>query len=402
MKLTALGKIAIFLVVIGAAVGGLRVWNQFKGGHNPAFTESPGSANAPGSAPGTPPGPAAPADPNDVVLLTSPSKKGWLNDEVAKFNATGRSNKVRLRFLETREAMHGVLAGKEAPAMWSPSSVIWADRLTKAWGEKHSGTLIDTSDPMSYRAVLRTPMVFLTTRSKAGFLRGQLSGPSGWANLRDLNLGHRKTPWGRIRWAHADPLNANSGMLTLALILADYANRTGQSASIESVAKSAGFTLYLQELERGLAYDTAVEKGTSALTKSFTEDTSRYDFITTYESSALDAALKDSNLAVIYPSPTAVAESALVAFHSDWVTPAQKETADAFLQFVVSPSAVADGVKEHFRPVLGGGASLDGAIAAAGNQGFQQTYASIELPPYEALNAAAYSWRINIAHKPVD
>jgi Ca-activated chloride channel family protein len=393
MKLTPLGKITILLVAVGLAVGGWRLWTTKSGTilKKPGTTASTSKESLPNSE----------ASAGEIVLMTNPGKKGWLDEQVEAFNASGASPiKVKMRFIATREAMHAVIDGKEQPALWSPSSVIWADRLTEVWSQKHSGALIDTSDPTSYRTVLRSPMVFLTTRSKAAFLRPLLSSPNSWRNIRDLALGKKKAPWGKVRWAHSDPLNANSGMLTLALILADYAQQTGQSAAIEKLANSEGFKTYLKELERNIVYDTAVEKGTTALTKSFAEDPSRYDFITTYESSALSAADKDPDLAVIYPSPTALADSAVAALNADWLSEEQKAAAKQFLDFLASKPSVAAGVKTNFRPAASsGGVNLNSKLQQMGGQGFQQSYSSIELPPYEALNSAAFTWRVEIAHK---
>jgi ABC-type sulfate transport system substrate-binding protein len=151
-------------------------------------------------------------------------------------------------------------------------------------------------------------------------------------------------------------------------------------------------------LERGLIYDTPAEKGTTALTKSFLEDPSRYDFITAYESAALAAAAKNPNIAVIYPSPTAVSEHAVSLLSGSWVTAEQKAGAEAFLQFLGSEEALRAGVAEKFRPVVSGSdISLAPELSRFAGQGFVQTYAPIELPPYEALNTAAYQWRIKIA-----
>ncbi len=191
-------------------------------------------------------------------------------------------------------------------------------------------------------------------------------------------------------------------MLTIALILADYAGRTGQSGGIASVASSPGFVDYLQALEKRLTYNTAVEKGSSALVASFVEDASRYDFITAYESAALEEVTKNPKLAVIYPDPTASSENAVAILSADWVSPAQKTTAQAFLNFLNAKPAVSDGLRYHFRPGQSGGLSLSPELSRYAGQGFRQSFSTIELPPYSALNEAAFAWRIHIAHKPAE
>jgi hypothetical protein len=396
MKLTPLAKIILILLVLGAATGGYRFWqrSQTSPAGSSFTTSSGGPANS--SSAGASPITAESGASNQIEFVTSASKKGWIVEQIAKFNALPTTQTpVVLKSVETREAMHQILDGKAKPALWSPSSVIWADRLAEAYKGK---TLLDTSDANSYRVILRTPLVFLTTKGKARTLRPLLASPNCWTNISQLSSGQKRLPWGTLKWAHADPLNANSGMLALALILADYAERTDQSGSIETVANSAGFITYLKAVEKRLVYNAAVEKGSSALVTSYVDDPSRYDFIVSYESDALREVSKNPELAVIYPTPTANSENAVAALDGDWLTPAQKTGADAFLKFLAQPAAARDGLKEHFRPVRG--ASLSGEITRYAGNGFRESYSSIELPPYAALNAAAYKWRTEIAKKP--
>jgi hypothetical protein len=267
MKLTPLAKIILILLVLGAATGGYRFWLRSQ---TPGGTRSTNSRG--GLADTNTSNPNASDKGSDgasgqIEFITSASKKGWIVEQIDKYNALATTQaRVVLKSVETREAMHQILDGKAKPALWSPSSVIWADRLAEAYKGK---TLLDTSDANSYRVILRTPLVFLTTKAKARALRPLLASPSCWANIAQLSSGQKRVPWGPFKWAHADPLNANSGMLALALILADYAERTDQSGSIETVANSAAFITYLKAVEKRLVYNSAVEKGSSALVASY-------------------------------------------------------------------------------------------------------------------------------------
>lgn len=404
MKLTPLAKIILVLLVLGGAIGGYRAWqrSQTPGGTQTAqngqkggglsLPQLPGLGGNSNNSESNPSG----GNSGSLQFVTSASKKGWIVEQIEKFNSLPTTKMpIELRSVETREAMQQILNGKLKPALWSPSSVIWADRLVEAY---KGDQLLDTSDANSYRVILRTPMVFLTTKDKARFLRPLLASPNAWTNIRDLSAGQKRAPWGNLKWAHADPLNANSGMLTLALILADYADRTGQGGAIETVANSAGFITHLKAVERRFVYNAAVEKGSSALVSSFAADPSRYDFIVTYESDAIREIGKNNDLAAIYPNPTANAENAVAVLNGEWMTPEQKEGAAAFVKYLAQPEAARDGLKEHFRPVRG--ASLSGEISRYASNGLRQSYSAIELPPYAALNAAAYKWRTEIAKKP--
>lgn len=395
MKLTPLGKIAILLIAIGLAVGGWRFWQGSKSKIAlPALPSRQGNPANPGTTDNgqNPPPQTEPAASNEIQIVSSASKKGWLNDQIDRFNAEQDGKyTVTLVPVETREAMHNILEGSVKPALWSPSSVIWADRLAEVWQQKNGYSILDTTDDASYRLVLKTPIVFLTTKEKARFLRPLLGSANGWANLKDLSTGAKKAPWGRFKWAHADPLNANSGMLTMALMLQDYAEKIGQGGSVERVAQSAGFRDYLGQIKRGFVYNKAVEQGSSALLKSFVRNPDNYDVITAYEATAMSEVINNPDLVVIYPSPTAEAENSVCVLNGRWLTPEQKAGAKEFLRFVGEKQSAVDGVKEHFRPERG--ASLSGELSQYAGNGFKPSYSSIELPPYTALNNAAVEWR---------
>lgn len=393
MKLTVAGKLALFLIALGVALGGWKAYQSRLGGASPTTnrtaTNTPGTQTTNTTSATTAPV-NAPLATNEIALLTNPGKRGWLDKQIDDFNAQS-DIKIKSQFLPTREAMQAMLNKNNHPALWSPSAVIWADRLAQVKG----ANIIDTSNPDSYRVVLRSPLVFLTTKEKARFLKPLLSGNDCWKNLEALSTGKKKAPWGPLKWAHADPLQSNTGTITLALIIADYAGRTGQGAAIEKLPNDRAFLDYFKRLEKSAVYDSAVKKGSTALIKSFASDPSRYDFITAYEAQAMSSVADNADLAVIYPSPTVNAESA-VAF-LDWgdATPEQKTTAQNFLKFVAGPGPAADGVGERYRPVRG--ASLTADLNKYAANGFQVNYSSIELPPYGALNGLAYKWSKEIA-----
>lgn len=405
MRLTGLGKLLILILAIGIAIGGWRMWQQKQGGTGgfklPSFSlklpQGNGTRTTSTPASETPSG----AD-NEILFVITPAKKGWVTDQITRFNEKqGGKWKIVTQPYPSREGMHAILTGAVKPVLWSPGSPMWPTRLAQVWKAQYSTTLLDMSDPNAHRAFLRSPLVFLTTKQKAKYLRPLLGGTSPWTALRELSTGHRKVPWGRFKFSHADPLTSSSGMMTLGLILYDYALRgaqTGQSGNLDRVATSPAFIRYVRELETSLVYDKDAQAGTTALTKAFLKDPSRYDFITAYESAALEAAPNNPNIAVIYPSPTAVSEHAVTLLNGGWITPTQREGALAFISYLGSAEALREGLKYQFRPAQSGGdLSLNQVLSQHSSQGFQQSYSTIELPSYQALNAAAYQWSKKIA-----
>ena len=428
MRVTGLGKVVILLLILGAAVGGWRAFqtlgakNSGSGKGNGSLFQSPfgnksngnngnndgsnngngnngngnnGNGNGNGSSTGTD-GPAntgtggdVAAEDNEILLLTSATKKGWLLDQIEKFNAQNNGKyRITTKFMETRDAMHAILECKVKPAIWSPSSTIWTARLAQAWQQKNGQPILNLDDAESYRVFFRSPLVFLTTRSKLPKLKPILTG--GWDKLRSSS---------GVKFSHPDPLTSNGGMMTIGLILADYASQTGGDPT--EVANSTKFRTYLQSLERGLVFDLPAQGGSSALFKAFVANPNRYDFITTYESNAIDEAIKNPQIAVIYPNPTAVSESVGAVLQGDWLSSTQQQGAREFLQFLGTQQAMREGLAYHFRPAQSGGTlSISTTLNQLRGQGFQQSFSAVELPPYTALNDAAFQWRLHVAKLP--
>ena len=378
------GGWVIILLLLAAIVYGVRSCGHLLPFHLGAAT--PGGEGA-GSGNLTPEQAAG----GDIIVSTTGTKQKWMQAEIDKFNGQSSSGKVSLQLAESRDAMQAILSGKSQPTIWSPSSPVWVYRLADLWPKAHGGAQIaDVNDSQVYRTLFKSPLVFLTTKSKAVFLRPILSGPAPWATVRQLSLGQRKTPWGTFHFAYADPLNASSGTLTMSLIISEYGRAHG-SGDLTAAASTPEFATYLSQLNRAYVRDSSAT-GSSALEKAYRADPGSRDFITTYESAALAAVEADPNLAIIYPSPTAVADQTATLLSASWVTPAQKTTAAAFLDFLGKPEALDDGVQYYFRPSQNGAVTLSARLGPNARAQFQPQYTTIELPPYDALNEAAAQW----------
>jgi len=400
MRLTPMGKIVLLILVIGGAIGGYRTWQNSQG---PQPTDKPGQKadngiwgkiKIPTFGGGGKSGGVV-----EVPFVITAAKKGWAAEQVKRFNELHKDKwLIKTKEVPSREAMHSILGGKLKPVLWSPGGSMWPTRLGEAWAEKNGGsTIIDMSDPNGYRLFLKSPLVFLTTREKAQTLRPLLGGNDPWGELRKLNLGATRVPWGRFKWSFAEPMNSSSGMLTMGLILYDYSQKTGQSNSLQQVATSPKFLGYLNDLARSIVNDAPSVAGTTALTKAFIADQNRYDVITAYEGTVLEAVAQNPNLAVIYPNPTANSEHAVSMLSAEWVTTEQKEAALAFIKFLGEKESLQSGVKYNFRPAQKTATlNLDNELSRYGREGFRESYSAIDLPPYTALNAAAFRWKQDI------
>jgi len=382
------GGWAIIIVLLAIVFFGIRSF------HKPAQTVGSDNSGGP-SAVTTGGSSTAQAANGDILVSTTKTKQKWMQTEIDKFNGQSQGGKVSLQLAESRDAMHGILDGKMQPVLWSPSSPVWVYQLANVWPGAHGGAQItDINNSQSYRTLFKSPLVFLTTKEKAAYLRPLLTGPMPWESVRQLSSGQKKAPWGRFKFAYADPLNASSGMLTMALILTDYTQAHRLTDPVKA-ASSPQFAAYLSQINRAFVRDPSAT-GSSALEKAFTSDPGSRDFITAYENAALNAVTNNTDLVIIYPNPTTNADQTIYQLSGSWVTDAQKTTAAAFLDFVSKPEAIDDGVQYYFRPNQNGGQALSARLSPTVGTQYQASYSSVELPPYDALNEAASQWRLQM------
>ena len=377
----------ILLLLLAAVIYGVRSCGR--------LLHPGGSAAGGGTAPVITTGGTAPAEAanGDILVSTTKTKQLWMQTEIDKFNSQSQGGKVSLQLTESRDALHGILDGKMQPVLWSPSSPVWVFQLAAVWPRAHGGAQIaDINNSQTYRTLFKSPLVFLTTKEKAAYLKPLLSGPQPFDAIRQLSLGQKKAPWGQFHFAYADPLNASSGMLTMSLILTNYTSSHRLSDPVQAAA-TPEFAAYLSQINRAFVRDPSAV-GSSDLEKAFTANPGSRDFITAYESAALAAVAQNPDLVMIYPNPTANADQTIYQLSGAWVTDAQKTTAAAFLDFLTKPEALDDGVQYNFRPAQNGGTALAARLSPAAAGQFQSSYASIDLPPYDALNEAAAQWRL--------
>ncbi len=334
----------------------------------------------------------------EILFATSKTKKDWLDEQSELFNQQYADQKVKviIEYGETRDSFQEIINGKKNVALWGPSSTAWIGALGNHWQTNKGKQLFDTAKPEEYKIYLKTPMVLLTTKEKAAFLQPVLAvNGKTWDNLRDLSTGKTPVPWGKFKYSYADPINAGSGFMMLSMLITDFTSKHPEIKGTDAVVKSKPFAEYMKALNTSYIYDEPAFKGSTDLLKAYLADPKKYDFIVTYESNALKEALKDPNLSVIYPNPTATTDMSIVAFTgAEWLTPEQKKGAKLFMQFLSEKKAMEAGVKTAFRtanPMPG--VSLNPELKKVAAQGFQESFTASELPSYEPVNEAAANWR---------
>src|SRR5690349_12227674 len=136
MKLTGAGKVVLFLLVIGFGIGAWRLMSKGKGLalSMPSLPgKSTGSTNVDnngGDLGNSDNGGDSGSGATQILLLTSPSKGGWLQDEIEKFNTRNAGRyEIKTTFEESREGMHAIIGGAKRPVLYAPSFSAFATRV---------------------------------------------------------------------------------------------------------------------------------------------------------------------------------------------------------------------------------------------------------------------------------
>ena len=166
--------------------------------------------------------PSAPRNAVTLTLASSNTKRNWLDQVVAEFNAAGletASNKpirASVEHVTSGGSMNAILDGNIEPVAWSPGDGSWVKQLNETW-QTRNNTAITTEDcaPTIY-----APLGFAMWRPMAETL-GWPDTPIGWDTIVDLAAdpqgwaSYGRPEWGKFRFGHTHPAYANSGLLSM-------------------------------------------------------------------------------------------------------------------------------------------------------------------------------------------
>src|SRR5262245_28742100 len=128
MRVTPVGKIVVFLLVVGMAVGGWRLWQSRPGAPRTggAGGESRGSGTDAG---GTTSSGGSPAKPGDILFFYERSAEKWLHQAADAFNRQGDGQqRIVMEYRGSREGKQEILYGKAHPVLWNPADSYWTDK----------------------------------------------------------------------------------------------------------------------------------------------------------------------------------------------------------------------------------------------------------------------------------
>lgn len=300
-------------------------------------------------------------DPITLTVVYGTEKETWLQEATAAFEASGANLRgapinVELRGIGSGEALQGLSSGTLQADVWSPASSLWIELLDNDAQQPNGRQLITSSGADAPRSLVLTPLVLVAWQQRAAALSN--SDQTVWQNLHTAIVAPEgwaakgRPEWGFVKWGHTRPTTSNSGLQTLLLLAYAYHNKS--SGLTVADVQNPEFILWLSETEKAATF------GDSSGT--FIDDLvlygpSKYDLVATYENLALEQITNARNrwndsLVLIYPPANIWSDHPYAIVDAEWVTPAEREAARVFRDFLLSRKQQEQALRLGFRPAL--------------------------------------------------
>lgn len=312
------------------------------------------------------------AEPVEITIASSVTKKAWLQAAVDSFTAegaetaSGKPIKITVSSVLSGESMLQISEGTLQPTVWSPGEIAWVDQLDQKWSVNnakpiHSAACAPTVHTPVGLAIWQ-PMAEVLGWPNKPIRMAQLidlaNNPDGWASL-----GHPE--WGKLRLGHTHPQYSSAGLLFLAQVI--YAV-TGKTEGITAVdiysakVQTALETLAANTSKYGMV-TTDLLNAMAARGPAFLHVASAFEE-GTMRTNAEKASQLRWPLVFVFPAdgtfwsdhPFCILDGA------DWVSADQADAAQQFLAHLTSAAVQADAPNHFIRP-LNGKIGSDTALA---------------------------------------
>jgi Ca-activated chloride channel family protein len=293
----------------------------------------------------------APAGALRISFAYSPEKEPLLKPLVARFNRSGTQVGGKTVFVDARNVASGdaesrIARGRYKPVAWTPSSSFWGSLLNF----EADRALAPDSSP----SIVRTPLVIAMWEPMAQAL-GYPRKPIGFADI--LRLARSDQGWaaygrpefGRFKLVHTNPDYSTSG---LSAVVAEYFAATGKKEGLRPSDITGKARATVRAIERSIVHygDT-----TLFISDQMRKEGPGYASAVAMEEATLVAFNNDRGgqpkLVAVYPSEgTFYSDNPFIVLDGDWVTPEQKQGAEAFQRYLAEQITPVVAAKAGFRP----------------------------------------------------
>jgi Ca-activated chloride channel family protein len=328
-----------------------------------------------------------------VSFIYSPEKEDLLAPLIEDFNAdenevNGAPVFVRGEAVASGEAEQKIDADQLKPVAWSPSSSLWG-RLLNYEADRQ----LTPDDPPS---IVRTPLVIAMWKPMARAL-GWPKKPIGFDDI--LALARSNQGWGAyghpefgsFKLVHTNPDFSTSG---LSAVVAEYYAATGKREGLLTSDIDGAARAKVRDIEQSIVHygDT-----TLLIAEQMREGGPGYASAVAMEEATLLAFNEDRagqpELVAIYPKEgTFFSDNPFFILNGQWVSPAQREGAKAFQEYLAKRITPEVAARSGFRPA-DLGAQPDPPITLENGADPSQPKQTLSLPSPPVLAKIRDAWR---------
>ncbi len=341
---------------------------------------------------------AAPRDSIELLFTYGSEKEKWINDVTAQFNREdhraqgGKRIYVRAIPMGSGECIDEVLNGARQPHIVSPASAAFI-KLGNAQSQSKTGKeLIASTDNL-----VLSPVVIAMWKPMAEAI-GWGKKPIGWSDI--LGLARNQSgwgaygypQWGRFKFGHTHPQFSNSGLISL---FAEVYASTGKTAGLTVADVDKPRTAeFLQGIE-----GSVVHYGSSTGffgRKMFASGPQYLSAAVLYENMVIESYSGGDNLpfpvVAIYPKEgTFWSDHPIGIVEREWVTPAHREAAKVYIQYLLQRPQQEKAITYGFRP-----GAVDVPLAAPIDEAHgvnpQEPKTTLEVPSVAVMDAILKLW----------
>ena len=299
----------------------------------------------------------APPDSIELLFTYGSEKERWINEVTDKFNredhraSGGKRIFVRAIPLGSGELIDEVLNGERQPHLISPASAAFI-KLGNAQSQSKTGKeLITSTDNL-----VLSPVVIAMWKPMAEAL-GWDKKPIGWSDILSLATNPKGwqaygyPQWGQFKFGHTHPQYSNSGLISL---FAEVYAATGKTAGLTVADVEKPHTAqFVQGIEKSV-----VHYGSSTGffgRKMFASGPQYLSAAVLYENMVIESYDSGDKLAfpvvAIYPKEgTFWSDHPVGIVEREWVTPAHREAAKVYVQYLLQRPQQERAITYGFRP----------------------------------------------------
>ncbi len=346
----------------------------------------------------------------ELVFTYGSEKDKWLQQVTRDFEkttpltSTGRRIRVKLMPMGSGQCVETLLSGAVQAHLTSPASEVWVNVANARARQPDASAAPALIGPT--RRLVRSPIVIVMWNSMVE-AAGWANHPVGWNDLADLieeldkdgkgwaAKEKGKTEWGAFKFAHTHPQLSNSGLLgVIAMVYAQ--SDSSRPLKVEDLANPEVRKLISQIQGSVLFYGESTGFLGNAM---IARGPANISAAVLYESEVIringTKNLPEPVVALYPREGTFWSDHPVGVVQRPWVTPAHKEAAEKYIEFLLEGPQQRLAQDTGFRPGPGDTNSdkaLGGAFTLANGVDPSQPRRSLQAPSREVVEAILKLW----------